>query len=71
MVEGNENPNKTQLLLLKYLDQNLNFLLKNWHFDLYLTFNDPSIIGYFTIIFQIEEKIEPDILVHHLLPSDS
>ena len=49
--------------------QNLNFLEKNWHFDIYLTFNDPFILGFFTIIFVIEEKIEPDILVHHLLPS--
>ena len=48
----------------------MNFLEKNWLFDLYLTFNDPLILGYFTIIFQIEEKTEPDILVHYLLPSN-
>ena len=63
-------PKQNTTTLSKYLHQNLKFLEKNWLFDLYLTFNDPLVSGFFTIIFQIEEKIEPDILVHHLLPSD-
>ena len=45
-------------------------LEKICHFDLYLTFNDSLILVFFTIIFQIEEKIKPDTLVHHLLQSD-
>ena len=38
--------------------------------DLYLTFNDRLILLFFTIIFQIKEKIKPDMLVHHLLHYD-
>ena len=54
----------------KLLDQNpssrFEFLEKMWHFGLYLTFNDRLILLFFTIIFQIKEKIKPDMLVHHL-----
>ena len=46
------------------------FREKKWHFDLYLTFNGPLILEFFTIIFQIKKKIKPDILMHHLLHYD-
>ena len=64
---------KTKLLYqnpstrFEFLDKNLTF----WPlFDLYLTFNDRLILLFFTIIFQIKEKIKPDMLVHHLLHYD-
>ena len=55
---------------IKISSSKFEFLEKIWHFDLYLTFNDRLILGFFTIILQIEEKIKPDTLVHHLLQSD-
>ena len=55
---------------IKISSSKFEFFREKLTFDLYLTFNDPLILGFFTIIFQIEEKIEPDILVHHLLPSN-
>ena len=55
---------------IKISPSKFEFLEKIWHFDLYLTFNDRLILGFFTIIFQIEEKIKPDMLVHHLHQSD-